>query len=307
MLSIGYDPQYRVARQGIDPLYWQASTNLLTLQIKNEIMGKLYIYLRVSTGGQTYEQQMQTITDHFRKIGSDVKNADGIVEEHVSGAVEWRQRKLQRLVEKCKDGDTIFVSELSRLGRDQADIFSLVDYATKKKGLNLFICKDNMMLENKTTGGKMMLFFYSMQAEAERTNTCERNLARAAWEREQIAKHGGFMSKGGKWVTKQGRPKGADMSAANEASARARTEKRTLWTEQSSAVKFARRKRAENWTIPSIVEEIGILYDVEQAKIDALPDNKKYPNPYGTPTGCKPTRGTVSKWLRESNPFTLAV
>ena len=90
-----------------------------------------YIYARVSTGGQTFEQQMQTITEHFRKMKSDITAADGIVEEHISGAVEWRQRKLRALVDRCNPGDTIFVSELSRLGRNQADIFSLVDYAVK--------------------------------------------------------------------------------------------------------------------------------------------------------------------------------
>lgn len=255
-----------------------------------------YIYARVSTGGQTFEQQMQTIKDHFRKIGSDIANADAIIEEHVSGAVEWRQRKLQVLVEKCKEGDTIFVSELSRLGRDQADIFSLVDYATKKKGLNLFICKDNMMLENRTQGGKMMLFFLSMQAEAERINTCERNLARSAWEREQIAAHGGFVSKGGRWVTKQGRPKitpeqrAAGVRGDNSAALFARANQAMAWREQSKAVSFIRRKMAEGWGVMQIAKELSDRYD------DA-------PDVYGTPTGRRPTKGFVSKIRKESNPM----
>lgn len=263
-----------------------------------------YVYARVSTGGQTFEQQMQTVTEHFRKIGSDIKNADAIIEEHVSGAVEWKQRKLRQLVERCKDGDTIFVSELSRLGRDQADIYSLVDYATKKKGLNLFICKDNIMLENKTQGGKMMLFFYSMQAESERTNTVERNLARSAWEREQIATKGGYWSKNGKWITKQGRPKlnrEAGESGDNSAAVMANVNRKIQWREESQAVKFAQRKRAEGWTLQQIVDEIGQLYD------DNMPKDPEDKNPYATPTGCKPQKGTVSKWLREANPLVLAV
>jgi len=265
-----------------------------------------YIYARVSTGGQTFEQQMQTITEHFRKMGSDIANADKIITEHVSGVVEWRQRKLRQLVEKCNDGDTIFVSELSRLGRDQADIFSLVDYATKKKGLNLFICKDNIMLENKTQGGKMMLFFYSMQAESERINTCERNLARSAWEREQIAKHGGYMSKKGKWVTKQGRPKiskeerEAGVCGDNSAAVRALIDGSIDWCNKSEAVAIARRKRAEGWTMQQIVDELGAMFD-DYAK--RHPDK---PNIYATRNGCKPMRGTISKWLRASNPLLVA-
>lgn len=264
-----------------------------------------YIYARVSTGGQTFEQQMQTVTEHFRKMKSDISSADGIVEEHVSGAVGWRQRKLRALVDRCNPGDTIFVSELSRLGRNQADIFSLVDYAVKK-GVELFICKDNMPLENRTMGGKMFLFLYSMQAEAERTNTCERNLARAAWEREQIAKEGGFWSKSGKWINRQGRHPEIingrevwDVSAMVEASARKRTDNAIIWRDESQAVKFAHRRRAEGWGIVQIAEELGKLFD-ENAPL--YPDGG---NPYGTPTGCKPTKGTVSKWCREMNPLAV--
>lgn len=262
-----------------------------------------YIYARVSTGGQTFEQQMQTVKEHFRKMKSDISSADGIVEEHVSGAVEWQQRKLKALVNKCKPGDTIFVSELSRLGRNQADIFSLVEYAVKRE-VELFICKDNMPLENRTMGGKMFLFILSMQAEAERTNTVERNKARAAWEREQIEKNGGFISKSGKWVTRQGRPKRDPNNPGDynldgvEASARARTDAAILWREKSMAISFVRRKRAEGWGVMQITEELGHLYDEFAATDDEA-------NPYSTPNGCRPSKGTVSKWVREMNPVAV--
>lgn len=262
-----------------------------------------YIYARVSTGGQTFEQQMQTVTEHFRKMKSDISSADGIVEEHVSGAVGWQQRKLWGLVNKCNPGDTIFVSELSRLGRNQVDIFNLVDYAVKR-GVELFICKDNMPLENRTMGGKMFLFLYSMQAEAERTNTVERNKARSAWEREQIAKHGGFVSKSGKWVTRQGRPKrdpnnpdDFDLSGI-EAAARARTDSAIRWREQSKAISFVSRRRAEGWGIVQITEELGRLYDEFAATDGSV-------NPYATPKGCKPSKGTVSKWCCEMNQLAV--
>lgn len=262
-------------------------------------MSKLFVYLRVSTGGQTYEQQMQTISEHFRKMGSDVSNADEIVEEHVSGGIDWVQRKLHNLVKKCKDGDTVFVSELSRLGRDQANVFSLVDYATKK-GITLYICKDNIMLENKTQGGKMMLFFYSMQAEAERTNTIERNLARAAWEREQIAINGGFLSKSGRWETKQGRPpqidadgnKYYDMSAACEAAAHKRTDDKIKWKEQSAAYKWTMDRIAENMPRKEIVR----LFN----------EQHKYDPTFCTRSGKPLSEAILSGWVKEANPLVLA-
>lgn len=123
---------------------------------------------------------------------------------------------------------------------------------------------------------------------------------------EEARKRGVRLGRPADFIDKNGKEH-YDLSAANEASARARADRRMLWIEQSSAVKFARRKRAENWRISDIVDELGMLFDDEQAKIDALPDEKKYPNPYATPTGCKPQKGTVSMWLRESNPLILAV
>ena len=249
-----------------------------------------YIYARVSTGGQTFKQQMQTISEYFRRMGGDANSADEIVEEHVSGGVDWEQRKLHDLVHKCVDGDTIFVSELSRLGRDQANIFSLVDYATKK-GITLYICKDNIMLENKTQGGKMMLFFLSMQAESERTNTIERNLARSAWEREQIATYGGFWSKSGAWITKQGRPKGCDTSAGVEAAAVKRIADKIRWKEQSAAYKWTMDRVAENMPRKEIVR----LFN----------EQHKYDPTFCTRTGKPLTEAILCGWIREANPLVL--
>lgn len=71
------------------------------------------------------------------------------------------------------------------------------------------------------------------------------------------------------------------------------------WREKSQAVKFALRKRAEGWTLQQIVDELGNLFD------DYKASKPGEPNIYATPTGCKPLRGTVSKWLRASNPLIL--
>lgn len=90
-----------------------------------------------------------------------------------------------------------------------------------------------------------------------------------------------------------------DVSAMVEAASMKRTDAMITWREESKAVKFALRKRAEGWTIQQIVDEIGQLYD------DNMPKDSDEPNPYATPNGCKPQKGTVSKWLRESNPLVL--
>lgn len=109
------------------------------------------------------------------------------------------------------------------------------------------------------------------------------------------------MSKNDKWITKQGRPKitkeerAAGVCGDNSAAVQALIDNSIQWREKSEAVAFARRKRAERWTMQQIVDELGGLFD------DYAQRHPDTPNIYATPNGCKPMRGTVSKWLRESN------
>lgn len=98
-------------------------------------------------------------------------------------------------------------------------------------------------------------------------------------------------------IDKHGRPYW-DLSSANEASCRAKQDAAISWREQSQAVKFARRKRHEGWGVMQITEELGKLFDENATANGGI-------NPYGTPTGCKPTKGTVSKWCREMNPLAV--
>lgn len=120
----------------------------------------------------------------------------------------------------------------------------------------------------------------------------------AVWEKQAIM--GRINTKLGldaarKRGVRLGREKGADLSVATEASAIARANRSIAWREQSLAVKFALRKRAEGWTLQKIVDEISQLYD------------DSGPEAYGTPNGCKPSCGTISRWLSEANPLTMAI
>ncbi len=86
-----------------------------------------------------------------------------------------------------------------------------------------------------------------------------------------------------------------DMTAMQEASARARADDAIRWRDKSEAVAFARRKRAEGCMLQQIVDELGHMFD------DYAERHPGEPNIYATRGGCKPVCGTISKWLRESN------
>lgn len=263
----------------------------------------LYIYHRVSTDEQDFMQQKHCIDSYLER--NNIKESD-ITEqliEKMTGVDEHTHRKFAKLLAKLKEGDTLFFSELSRIGRNMSDLFNIVNQCCAN-GVILMQCKDGQRIENKTIGGKALLFALSLAAEIEVANIRQRTQMALDARKKLLAGGGSFISKSGKVCTKLGRPK-LDREAGergdNSAAVMAKVDAAIAWRESSQAVKFAVRKRAEGWTIAQIVDEIGQLYD------DNAPKKPEDVNPYATSTGCKPTKGVVSKWLREANPLILAV
>ena len=251
-----------------------------------------YIYLRVSTSGQTFAQQVQDI----KAYGIDPEKVDGIVEEHESGGKSYADRKLQHLLNKCKPGDMIYAASTDRLGRSFVDMVRLMD-AAKQKGIIIVACKQNISLADGNTMGQMVLAVHSIIDEDERKRIRHRVKNGVAVALEEIKRYGKRTTKHGTEKTHWGNERGTDdtkriMSIAREASCQAKIEAAISWRGNTQAVRFAVRKHSEGWTVTQIAEELGKLFD-------------ENPTCYGTSTGCKPSKGTVSKWLREANPIAL--
>lgn len=254
-----------------------------------------YAYVRVSTQAQSYDRQILKLNEYFDRMGTD-KDSITIVSEKITSHTRFTQREIYPILEKASEGDIIYVCQLDRLGRTMVDILELVDYATKK-GIILLTIDNGYQLENRTAMGKMYLGILSAMAEAERELRAERCQAGLDAAKEELARKGKRIARcSGRVQTHFGNQKGCDMSKAVEASAIKRVNDAILWLEKSKAVSRARAKRAEGWKIDDIVKDLCELYD------DFEEDG---PNPYGTATGCKPTKGTVSKWCREMNPIAI--
>lgn len=246
-----------------------------------------YIYARVSTQKQSFEQQMQDI----KAYGIDPGQIDGIVEEHESGGKSYADRKLQQLLNKCKAGDTIFAASTDRLGRSFVDMVRLME-AAKQKGVIIVACKQNVSLDDDNPIGKMILAVYSIIDEDERKRISHRVKNGVTVALTELKTAGKRLTRNGTTQTHWGNKKGCDMREAIEASILAKQNAAIEWRKQSKAVQRAIRKYAEGWTITQIAADLGELFD-------------ETPEDYGTPTGCKPSKGTVSKWVREANPIAL--
>ena len=86
------------------------------------IMPRTFAYVRVSTAGQTAENQIYEIEAAGFKV-----EARRIVAETISGSTAIAQRTgFMRLMDQLETGDILVVTKLDRLGRDAMDVSGTV-------------------------------------------------------------------------------------------------------------------------------------------------------------------------------------
>jgi DNA invertase Pin-like site-specific DNA recombinase len=126
-------------------------------------MNKTIAYLRVSTIDQDLEKNKAAIL-HL----ANEKNFGKVhfTEETISGKINWRKRKIAKILEEAKRGDRIIVSELSRLGRSMLECMEILSIATEK-GVAIYAIKGNWQLD-ETIQSKIVAMAFSMASEIER-------------------------------------------------------------------------------------------------------------------------------------------
>lgn len=243
-----------------------------------------YIYQRCSTDRQTYMQQQECVFGYLRAQGINPDTLE-VIDEHISGTVKHTERKLYGLLMRCQAGDTIYVSELSRLGRNMSDLFQIVTTASDR-GIKLVQCKDGSVIENESIGGKALLFALSLAAEIEVANIRQRTNMGLQARKELLAKDGFFVSKSGKVCTKFGREKGCDTSAASAASAESKKQAAREWKEKSAGYQWVKRQLQKGKSRKEIIEEFN---EMRNAGVEG----------FSTSNGAALSAGVLSRWASE--------
>lgn len=120
-------------------------------------------YLRVSTDRQHPENQKDEIQRYAAENGLVV---DAWVIEVISGKKSMEGRKLGRLISRMKKGDTIIVTEVSRLSRTLTDIMTIMGKCLKK-GINIYTTKERYRFDD-SINSKILCFAFGLVAEIER-------------------------------------------------------------------------------------------------------------------------------------------
>ena len=124
---------------------------------------KIIGYLRVSTFSQELEKNKADILALANNF--DLGKV-AFVEEIVSGKVSWRRRRIAEILDSLQTGDSIIVSELSRLGRSMLECMEILSVSLQK-GVCVYAVKGNWKLDDSIQS-KIIAMAFSMAAEIER-------------------------------------------------------------------------------------------------------------------------------------------
>ena len=138
--------------------------------------GKVYAYCRVSTSDQDTDNQRLEILEYARKNNFKV---DDFIAIEVSSRKDKKTRRIDELMEMLNSGDTLIVSELSRLGRSVGQLSTMVDELVRSK-IKFVAIKEGIRLNGngkKDIQTTALVSCFSMLAEIERQLVSERTKA----------------------------------------------------------------------------------------------------------------------------------
>ena len=126
---------------------------------------KTMAYLRVSKDSQDVNNQRLAILEFARQERREIGE---FMEVQVSSRRSPKERQLDVLLARLEPGDTLIVSELSRMGRSVGEIITTVDTLVKQR-IRLIAIKEGIRLERQQNlQTKVMVTLFGLFAEIER-------------------------------------------------------------------------------------------------------------------------------------------
>ncbi len=156
---------------------------------------RVYSYIRVSTQDQNTKTQKHELLEYANRHKIHI---DEFITVEVSSRKSQEQRKIDYLKDSLNKGDTIIVTELSRLARSMIEILNLIEYF-KDNNIKIIFTKQPELSTTKDNALQSLLFsIYGYFAETERELLSQRvkgGMARAKAEGKPIGrKKGSFGS-----------------------------------------------------------------------------------------------------------------
>jgi putative DNA-invertase from lambdoid prophage Rac len=125
----------------------------------------IHAYLRTSTDQQDLETQRLEIETYAKSKNIEI---DDWIEVEISSRKKKRDRRINELINGLRKGDTLVVSELSRLARSMRETHNIIHDIAKKK-VEVHIIKQNLITKSDNDmATKIYINSFAMAAEIER-------------------------------------------------------------------------------------------------------------------------------------------
>lgn len=118
-------------------------------------------YIRVSTEEQNEQRQIKQ---------AEEQNADKIFIDKQSGK-DTNRTQLKEMLQFAREGDTIIVSDISRIARNTKDLLNIVNELNNR---NIAFKSLKETIDTETPQGKFMLTVFAAMAELERDTILQR-------------------------------------------------------------------------------------------------------------------------------------
>jgi DNA invertase Pin-like site-specific DNA recombinase len=144
-------------------------------------------YVRVSTEEQNVKNQRHEILEY---ANSNHIQVNDWIEIEVSSKKTKFERKIDEMFSKLHQGDTLIVSELSRLGRNTSEVIDIINQLIANQ-VGFISIKQNLNITDKLDmTGKVIVTLFSLFAELERDLISERTKQALAARKAQGIKLG---------------------------------------------------------------------------------------------------------------------
>jgi DNA invertase Pin-like site-specific DNA recombinase len=120
-------------------------------------------YLRVSTDAQDQQSQEAQILEWANRTGTTIANS---IHDRASGALPWEKRRLAETLDGCREGDTIVVSEISRIARSTIGVLGFLREAADR-GIHVVAIRNGIAIDD-SIGSKVLVTIFALVAEIER-------------------------------------------------------------------------------------------------------------------------------------------
>ena len=146
-------------------------------------MSQILAYLRTSTDKQDLDGQRLQILDYARTHQLEITDFIAI---NMSSRRSQQDRRLDELLARLDPGDTLLVTELSRLGRSTGQVISLIDDLLAQ-AVRVVVIKQNLTLDRHRDDMQSltMVTMLSLFAEMERMMISQRTREALATKKAQ--------------------------------------------------------------------------------------------------------------------------